>query len=125
MILTAGNVEEIFFGSMFTEDEPKETYKEAYGVQLRVGFKPENLEKNKETIISFLDQLPITFKSTEGGGWSFANMCLNKDGEHWTGEHRTMDMLLCLGIAIDKMEILVPRELFHMFNNLPYVAIKE
>jgi len=53
-------------------------------------------------------------------------MCEDKDGNLWTGEHTIVFQLLCMGIAIDKMQILLPKEMWAMFPGcVPYVCVKQ
>lgn len=70
------------------------------------------------------EQLPESFHESKGGGWSFLNMCEDKGGNQWSGTHKTMEQLLCLGMAMNKMKILLPREVWKIFpGGMPYVAI--
>jgi len=83
------------------------------------------LEKQKEEIISMLSQLPKKFRKDQGGGWSFLNMCTLEDGTLWTGMHIIMEMLVCLGIAIEKAGYcLSDRDLWQAFpGGMPYIWI--
>jgi hypothetical protein len=58
-----------------------------------------------------------------GGGWSFLQACVNRDGEMWTDSHRIMENLFLLGIAIEKANSLLPRELWSRLpGGVPYLA---
>lgn len=117
-------VDEIFRDCLFTKEEYIEgetEYKSAKGVMLNVGFNPKKLEKNKDTIISFINELHPTFLK----GWTFLNLCFDKNENLWTGSHSTMDELLTLGIAIDKMEIISPDWIIDRLpGQMPYIIIK-
>jgi hypothetical protein len=133
MELTAQNVQNVVMACLYSDEEvaalggPEVVTKKAViveGVVSRFGFNPEKLEKNAENIKSMLDQLPETFKKSKGGGMSFLNACVDKDGRQW-GEHRSIDELLCLGIAIKKAEILAPKEMWPMLpGGMPYIGVE-
>ena len=58
-----------------------------------------------------------------GGGWSFLQACVDKNGNHW-GEHSNMEELFCLGIAIGKVESLLPRDMWKVLpGGVPYYVI--
>ncbi|HUS49556.1 MAG TPA: hypothetical protein VMZ91_05290 [Candidatus Paceibacterota bacterium] len=94
------------------------------GITKKFGFNPVKIEKNKEKIISFLEELPETFFEDTGGGWSFLNACVDKNGELW-GEQRAVEELVCLGIAIEKVSFLFPRDVWKTLpGGVPYFVIK-
>lgn len=122
--LTAKNVHDLFVKCLFTDKEDKTNYIEAQGVQLHIGFHPDRIEEHKETINAMIDELPDNFKKTGGGGWSFLNACIKADGTQWADLHRTIDQLLCLGLATKKIEFQMPREFWGMFpGGMPYFLI--
>jgi len=85
-------------------------------------FHSERVKKYTDEIVSFLDELPDKFKSSIGGGWSFVNACMDKHGNQW-GEHRNMEQLFALGIAIGKAKFMIPRRMWSIFpGGVPYVA---
>jgi hypothetical protein len=88
------------------------------GIAHKFEFKKEKLEKCKDDIVDMLGQLPPQFKQ----GWSFLMACDDKEGEQW-GEHKHMEALVCLGIAIGKVSML-PRELWPMLpGGMPYFTV--
>jgi len=125
--LTSQNVQTILKDCLFTTEEANnpEILKKAVlveGVTLKFGFHPERLNKHKDNIIKLLKQLPTEFDVSTGGGWSFLYACTRLDGVQW-GEHRSVDELLILGIAIKKAKILMPRDCWSMFpGGVPYFA---
>ncbi len=71
-----------------------------------------------------LDELPDSFKKSGGGGMSFQNACVDKQGNQWTDFHQRMEQLFQLGIGIGKVELLMPREMWAMLpGGMPYYAI--
>lgn len=71
------------------------------GLVNKYAFHPERVAAAKPEIDALLKELPETFRKsgTNAGGWSFLNACMDRHGEQWTGEHRAMELLVCLGIA--------------------------
>lgn len=128
MELTSKNVQDIFFDSLFRDEELKTDIIKlavyAKGLTINVGFHPERLEKHREEVKDLLSQLPEPFRQSKGGGWSFLMACENSKGEQW-GEHRNIEQLVLLGLALKMVDYLVPRELWGFFpGNLPYFVIE-
>jgi hypothetical protein len=129
--LSAENVERIFFDCLMPEnltDEQIEKIKfiSTEGVSIGGDFQVKELNKHRQRITEMISQLPETFLQHEGGGWSFLNLCLNKDGQQWTDSHEVCDMLVCLGLAIDKIEFNIKdrSKWWSMPGGMPYVFIK-
>ena len=91
-----------------------------------VGFRPERLELNRFAIIELLLQCNENFMETsKAKGYSFLAFCEDKNGEQWTGMHSVCDNLICLGLAIDKIVFLFPREIWSALpGGMPYLQIK-
>jgi len=126
MELTSPNVENLFLDCLFKEGEDTTNAVLAEGVMLKVGFNPERLAKNREEIISLLSQCDEKFMA-EGSakGYSFLGFCEDKNGNLWTGVHAVCDNLICMGLAIDKVVFLLPREVWAVLpGGMPYLAIK-
>jgi hypothetical protein len=131
MELTAQNVNEVAKHCLFRDDEIGEG--EAAipsnaiivdGIVGRYGFHPDRLSERKADIASMLDDLPDEFKEGHGGGMSFLNACMTKNGTHW-GEHPTMGMLFALGIGVDLAAYTFPREMWNALpGGVPYVTVK-
>lgn len=126
--LTADNVRDIIKDCLFKDDIPQdELLSKAVivdGIMNKWGFVPEKLEAHKQEIIEMLSQLPEQFFEKTGGGWSFLNACVRRDGTHWA-EHPTMDMLFSLGQAIGAVRCALPREMWAVLpGNMPYYSVK-
>lgn len=122
--LTAEAVETTFFNCLpEVPIDPDAPTIDAQGIQMKITFSEALIEKYREAIESFLSQLPMNFRKTHGGGWSFLNMCLDNEGNHWADLHRTMDMLVCLGKAIGKLTTSDPQWNMMMPGGMPYVFI--
>ncbi|MCF0074012.1 hypothetical protein LZD49_26255 [Dyadobacter sp. CY261] len=126
MILNADKVNEVFKSCLFQDGEGTDNYIVGYGVNIKVGFHPDRLLAQAKTIDAMLSELPDTFKRSGGGGMSFMNMCESKEGNLWTGAHRTMDQLVCLGSAIGKVSFPMPREMWsYLPGGMPYILIHD
>lgn len=90
-------------------------------------FSAAKLQEHKAEIARMLDQLQDPFKPLDeggGGGWSFLNVCQDRDGNLWTGVHWTCEMLIQLGIGTGQASWLGSRELWPAFpGGLPYVSV--
>lgn len=124
MKLDSKVVHDIFLDCLFKEGEDTSTAVIVEGILDRFGFHPERLQSHKLTVAGMLDELPDEFKAHKGGGMSFLNACVDKHGNHWA-EHVTMDQLFCLGMALDLVKCLLPRQVWAVFpGGMPYYAVK-
>lgn len=122
--LNPQRVEEIFLDCLFKDGEDRSSYVKAQGIQMAVGFHPDRLENHKTEIEALLDELPDEFRLSGGGGMSFLQACNDKHGYQWTGLHQHMDQLFMLGIAINKVQTLFPREMWSALpGGMPYYAV--
>lgn len=122
MKLTAENVENTFKACLAENEESDGIIID--GVAIRAKFNQTLLAEHKQAIADMLKQLPNEFQADGGGGWSFLNMCVDANGNQWTDFHRTMDMLVTLGVATDMVQFLMPREMWKMLpGGMPYIAI--
>ncbi len=122
-MLTAANVEKVFTDCLFRIDEDTTNAKVIECVVHTFGFNPDRLMPHKEEISSMLNELPDNFKKDIGGGWSFLNACMTKDGIQW-GEHKDIEMLLALGIATGLADMLMPRDMWPILpGGMPYFSV--
>lgn len=90
------------------------------GIIQAFGFNPNRIENYKKEIEFMLEDLNPNFKN----GWSFLNLCHDKNGNLWTGEHKTMEELMCLGMAINKISYCAPRDFWEVLpGGMPYIKI--
>ena len=93
------------------------------GIVNDYGFHRGRLAKKREEIIEQLQGLPDEFFADKGGGWSFLNAALDRDGVHWA-EHPTMGMLFALGEAIGVVSQPIPREVWSALpGGMPYYVV--
>ncbi len=122
-MIDPNRVKEIFMDSLFRDGENTDKHVKAEGIMCTVGFHPERIESHRAEVESMLSQLPDDFKTSGGGGMSFLNACMDKEGNHWA-EHPTMEKLFQLGIALGKVKYCLPREMWSAFpGGMPYVSI--
>ena len=118
-------VNEIFMDCLLRKDEEDTgNYVEVEGIMNNVRFHPDRLESHKSEIKAILDELPEQFRESGGGGWSFLSACYDKHGNQWTGLHSIIEQLFLLGIGIDKVKCLFPREMWSALpGGMPYYSI--
>lgn len=122
--LSDENVERIFSDCLCNEGE-KDSVK-CEGVAHSFLFSKNKLSKHKEELSQILLQLPSEFMENGGGGYSFLYACNNKNGEQWTGLHFTMEKLFALGIGIEKVKCLLPKEVWPALpGGVPYYVVLE
>ncbi len=98
-------------------------YIRAEGVRGKFLFVKKKVEEKREDIRSMLSDLPDNFHKSKGGGWSFLNGCVTKDGTQW-GEQRDVDDLICLGIAVGFVTFQLPREMWESLpGGVPYFVV--
>ncbi|NCP46899.1 hypothetical protein COT86_02060 [Candidatus Collierbacteria bacterium CG10_big_fil_rev_8_21_14_0_10_43_36] len=124
-VLKADRVRQIFLDSLYNDGEDTSSHVKAEGITTNaVGFNPDRLNSHKAEIEAMLDELPDEFKKSGGGGMSFLNACNDKHGNQWTNFHQTMEQLFQLGIAIGKVECLLPREIWSALpGGMPYYVV--
>lgn len=129
MRLNAERVDAIFRDCLFKDNEiiDEKTITDPVvvtGIVNRFGFHPERIEKHKMEIGRLLNELPSEFHKDKGGGWSFLNACNDKDGHQWTGLHKHMEQLFCLGIGTKQAEYLLPQDMWSSLPGcMPYIQV--
>lgn len=126
MTLTSENVELVLKDTLYSDGENTDNAVFVEGIVGEYGFNPDKLNLYKDNIISMLSELPEEFNEKIGGGWSFVNACVDRNGTQWTSFHQSMEQLFCLGMAIDKVKCLMPREMWQLMpGGMPYYVILE
>lgn len=120
-------VNEIFRDCLFKKEEvidgvPIDKPIIVEGIRASYGFNSKRLSSYKDEINSMLDSMNETFKE----GWSFLNLCFDKDNNQWTGSHRSMEELMCLGMGIGRIYYCMPDRNFWSIlpGGMPYIVIK-
>ena len=92
-----------FLDSLFNATEIEacggkpEVFTSGKGVMVQAGFHPERLESHRAQVLEWLTLMPIAFRRSSGGGYTFLSMCYDQYNRQWTGAHRVMDQLVALG----------------------------
>lgn len=124
IVLSSERVEEIFLDCLLKDGEDTNGSVKAEGITTNVGFHHDRLNSHKAEIEGMLDELPDEFKKSAGGSMSFLNACMDSHGNQWTGLHQRMEQLFLLGMAIGKVEAVLPREMWQMLpGGMPYYII--
>lgn len=125
-MINSDRVTEIFKDCLFKNNEiidnkPIVSPTLAEGINIRVGFNPNSLKRNEIEIEEMINELHSTFDE----GWSFVNMCVDKDEKQWTGEQRIMQELLLLGLAIGKLDYCTGKDNWEGLPfGMPYIKRK-
>ena len=93
------------------------------GTTTKIGLHPQRIKNNSDKIRELLNELPDEFKETGGGGMSFLRACMDRNGKQW-GEHRDIEVLLCLGLAAGMIKYCYPREMWNILpGSMPFFTI--
>lgn len=121
--LTASSVSDLLRECLFKEGESQVNPVIAEGVLRKFGFHPGRIAENADKIRALLADLPDDFQADKGGGMSFLNACMTKDGDQW-GEHINIDELVCLGVAIGAVKFGFPRDMWSILpGGMPYLCV--
>ncbi len=122
--MNSTRVTELFKDCLFKEGEPTDNYVPVEGITVKMGFHPERLSSHKEELKNMIDELHPNF--TEGGGWTFLNLCEDRHGNQWASTHQVMQefYLMCAGNELAKFAL--PREVWgSMPGGMPYVVFNK
>lgn len=129
--LTVANLNRIFEDCQFRDLKEYEPIKDITplvdGIRegVRFALHPGRLKQYNTEIEDLLRQLPEPFFAEKGGGWSFLNMCMRRNGTQWTSLHSEQEKLLILGLASKKMAYALPRQLWAgLPGGMPYIRIE-
>lgn len=125
IVITATNMSELvsnsFMKCLFKEGEDTSNYVKVEGIMKNFRLHPQRLEEQRELVTAMLAELPVEFKD----GWTFLNICANKNGELWTGEHSVCEQLIVMAIGLNLMDYCFPREMWAILpGGVPYLIVK-
>ena len=90
------------------------------GYKNSFSFNVDSLHREQENIEALIAQLPSNFKD----GWSFWDMFRTDSGHNWTTSLKSMEALMVLGIAINKLSYLLPKEAWWSLpGGAPYLIV--
>jgi len=120
MTLTSAAVEETFLACLAGADPD---YVAVEGVVSNFGLSKTKLAENRSKIEGWIAELADEFHTTKGGGMSFLRLCLTRDGEQWTGLHRSQEQLYVLAAGLGLARFVLPREMWSALpGGVPYIA---
>lgn len=125
-MIKESRVKEIFKDCLFKNEEiingvPIYKPKKVIGIRTNYGFNPKRLLSYSKEINLILDNMNSEFES----GWSFLNLCFDKDNNQWTGNHSSVEELMCLGLAIGRITYCTDnKDLWDILpGGMPYIII--
>lgn len=128
-VLSVSAVQAIMVDSLYKDEEMPDPGKAPEGAILvegvlhNYGFHPERLRSHKEEIVALLNELDPVFHASGGGGMSFLNACVDKNGHQW-GEHIHIEQLYALGAAVGAASFPLPKALWGALpGGMPYISI--
>ncbi len=126
--LDTESVEAVLAGCLFTPEEAPDGKPPANailveGIVNNYAFHPERLEQVRPIVATWISLLPDQFLAGKGGGWSFLNLCEERDGNQWTSLHRTQEELFALAAGLGLARFILTREYWSIFpGGMPYVV---
>lgn len=132
-LIKSDDVHNAFMDCLYTERElvamPQTPPPEAVivkGITKHIGFQPTRLEEKREAVKQWILGLHPNFLSTKdggGGGWTFLNMCNDKNDVQWTDFHQVMEELTLMAMGLEMAEFQLPREVWSSLpGGVPYIA---
>lgn len=123
--ITAANMSELvqkaFKECLFKEGEDFSTHVKVEGLRYTFALHPQRLEAQREVVTALLAELPAEFKA----GYTFLNLCQNKNGELWTGMHRICEQLVIMAIGLGLMEYTYSKKIWPSLpGKVPYITVK-
>lgn len=135
MELITENVEAVARDCRFTNDELAELEGEPSEDNLPEGavvvpgvirtfvFHPGRLESHRADVVSMIEQLPTEFLREGGGGWTFLNLCMRRDGVQWTSFQTAQESLYVLAAGLGLARFQLPREVWEALPGaMPYLV---
>lgn len=92
------------------------------GLVGKMGFHPQRLESHRAEVEAILREMSPDFFADHGGGATFLNLCMDKNGDQW-GEHRNCNDLVVLAIGLRLAKYCLPREMWPALpGGMPYIV---
>lgn len=92
------------------------------GIVRKFAFHPQRLESSRGEVTRLAKEIVADqFLKNAGGGWSFLNLCNDRNSNQWA-EHPTAEAFLCLAIGLGMAGYCVPKEMWNVMpGGIPYV----
>ena len=114
----------LFRGEEIKDGKPPENAVMVDGIVAKYGFHKDRLESHKDECLKIVNTLSDKFFENGGGGWTFLNLPIDKDGNQWA-EQPTAEMLvvMCIGLGIARYQL--PRPVWSSLpGGMPYIVFK-
>lgn len=122
--LTSPEVSRVFDDCIDNEDGDVEVSADVS--IMRLAFRAEKIALHKQEIAAMLMDLPLEYRQSAGGGWSFLNACNDRYGTQWTGMQSQMACLFALGLAAGLVTCLIPRDMWGALpGSMPYYMVND
>jgi hypothetical protein len=136
-MITVEAINKIMDDVMLTEEEAIEVradlnsipanpdkYVVAEGIVHKFVFMKDRLEAHRSEVVDIINQLPNEFRKSGGGGWSFLNLCTDKDGNQW-GEQHDAEALYVIANGLGLAKTQMPKTMWGMFpGGVPYIVFE-
>lgn len=124
MRLTVEAVDELAERCKWLLSDPGPDVRAIFGVEVNLYLHAGRVEAATAAIGALLAELPDAFRDGRAAGCSFLDACRDRHGRRWTGLHRDMDRLFCLGIAAGLARWTVPQTIWPLLRGgKPYVTV--
>lgn len=114
-------IQALFKEEELVNDQPPPDAKIVQGLVHKFAFHPQRIADKAGDVAELIAELNPTFHKSDGGGWSFLNLCVDRHRHQW-GEHADCEKLLVLAIATDQGGFSLPRDMWPSLpGGMPYV----
>lgn len=120
--LSTENVQAIYNDCLFRKDQGIEFAFLREGYYLTVLFDHEKIKEHNHDISRLCEQLPRKFMKSSREGDIFLNLWKNNEGQQWAKDHVVMDQLMIMGLATEKIELIVPT---YLTEGMPYIVVND
>jgi site-specific recombinase len=121
----ADELNNIFTDCLFRDGEPHVGAIIVDGIRAKHGLHAGRTESHRNEIVAIIAEMDPSFKAANGGGATFLNLCMDKNGNQW-GEHVNCEQLVVLAIALKLGNYSTShREMWKVMpGGMPYVYFK-
>ncbi len=95
------------------------------GISMIAFLRLDVLQKYENRINRLFDDMPALFHENEGDGWTLSMMVYDRQKRKWANSEKSIERLLILGLAIDRIVFPFAREVWYKLPyGHPYVMIR-
>lgn len=129
-MLRADDVHDAFIYCLVKREEapdgqPSEDAVLLEGISLNVELHKARLEEQREKVLGWIDDIPEGFLREKGGGWTFLNLTMTKQGDQWC-EQPTAQALMLMAMGLGYAQYQLPRDIWRALpGGVPYVVFSK